>query len=45
MLITESALKRIIKEEIDEETKNKLLQIYFNSATQGLHFARNGTFG
>ena len=39
MLITESALRRIIKEEIDEETKNKLLQIYFNSATQGLHFA------
>ena len=39
MLITETTLRRIIKEELDKETESKIVGIYFNSAQQGLHFA------
>ena len=39
MLITETTLRRIIKEELDKETESKILQIYFNSSAQGITFA------
>jgi len=39
MLITETTLRRIIKEELDKETDRKIAAMYFRSAPQGLHIA------